>query len=232
MALINCPECDRKVSDSADTCPNCGYNIKSYLIRQKQAQVEAERKAQQKELERKRTEEQALRKQKIDAYKGKYLGTKKQRQNERLASLIRIMKRRGIHDRIQTLIWNDSIQIATDEIRVLLERADPAMERAIIQYFTKSKPTEWNNTPVLIPPKKPKIMLVKCEACEKEISPKASSCPHCGNPTGVHVCPKCNSINTRVITGTSKAASIFLWGAFAANKVVSKYECKDCGHKF
>ena len=80
MALINCPECDRKVSDSADTCPNCGYNIKSYLIRQKQAQVEAERKAQQKELERKRTEEQALRKQKIEAYKGKYLGTKKQRQ--------------------------------------------------------------------------------------------------------------------------------------------------------
>ena len=74
--------------------------------------------------------------------------------------------------------------------------------------------------------------LKPCELCGHQISSKAESCPHCGNPTGVHVCPKCNSINTRVITGTSKAASIFLWGAFAANKVVSKYECKDCGHKF
>lgn len=74
--------------------------------------------------------------------------------------------------------------------------------------------------------------LVDCMACGHQISTRAESCPHCGNPTGVHVCPKCDSINTRVITGTSKATSIFLWGAFAANKVVSKYECKDCGHKF
>ena len=152
--------------------------------------------------------------------------------NERLESLIRIMKRRGIHDRIQTLIWNDSVQIATDEIRAFLERADHAMEHALIQHFKESKPAKWDNNPVLIHPKKPTIILVECEVCEKEISPKASSCPHCGNPTGVHVCPKCNSINTRIITGTSKAASIFLWGAFAANKVVSKFECKDCGHKF
>ena len=74
--------------------------------------------------------------------------------------------------------------------------------------------------------------LILCIACRHQISKKAETCPHCGNPTGVHVCPKCNSTNTSVITGTSKAASIFLWGAFAANKVVSKYECKDCGHRF
>lgn len=73
---------------------------------------------------------------------------------------------------------------------------------------------------------------VKCVTCRKLISNKAESCPHCGNPTNVHVCPKCSSINTKIITGTSKAASIFLWGAFAANKVVSKFECKDCGHRF
>ena len=28
MALINCPECGRKVSDSAVMCPNCGFNVK------------------------------------------------------------------------------------------------------------------------------------------------------------------------------------------------------------
>ena len=29
MALVKCPECGReKVSDSAESCPNCGYAIK------------------------------------------------------------------------------------------------------------------------------------------------------------------------------------------------------------
>lgn len=27
MALINCPECQRQVSDSAYSCPQCGYPI-------------------------------------------------------------------------------------------------------------------------------------------------------------------------------------------------------------
>ena len=28
MALINCPECGKEVSDSATTCPHCGYGLK------------------------------------------------------------------------------------------------------------------------------------------------------------------------------------------------------------
>lgn len=31
MALINCPECGDKVSDTAETCPHCGYNIKKFI---------------------------------------------------------------------------------------------------------------------------------------------------------------------------------------------------------
>ena len=29
MALINCPECSKEVSDSAPSCPNCGYPLAS-----------------------------------------------------------------------------------------------------------------------------------------------------------------------------------------------------------
>jgi predicted amidophosphoribosyltransferase len=32
MALINCPECKKEISDKAEACPNCGYpinNVKS-----------------------------------------------------------------------------------------------------------------------------------------------------------------------------------------------------------
>lgn len=74
--------------------------------------------------------------------------------------------------------------------------------------------------------------LTPCPACNHPISTQAESCPNCGQPTGVHVCPKCRSVNTKVISGASKATSIFMWGVFAANKVVSRYQCKDCGHKF
>lgn len=27
MALINCPECNKEISDKATSCPNCGYNL-------------------------------------------------------------------------------------------------------------------------------------------------------------------------------------------------------------
>lgn len=79
---------------------------------------------------------------------------------------------------------------------------------------------------------KPKVQLVSCTACGHKLSPKAESCPNCGHPTGIHICPKCGSINTKPISGASKATSIALWGPFAANKVLSKFQCKDCGHKF
>lgn len=73
---------------------------------------------------------------------------------------------------------------------------------------------------------------VPCAVCKRSISPKAESCPHCGQPTGIHVCPKCGSTKTKIISGASKATSIYLWGLFAANKVLSKFQCKDCGHKW
>lgn len=74
--------------------------------------------------------------------------------------------------------------------------------------------------------------ITRCKTCYKEISNQAETCPHCGQPTGVHVCPKCGSTNTQTISDSSKAFSIFMWGAYSANKVMSKYQCKDCWHKF
>lgn len=31
MALINCPECGKQISDKAESCPNCGYRIESTI---------------------------------------------------------------------------------------------------------------------------------------------------------------------------------------------------------
>lgn len=41
MALVKCPECGgENVSDSAETCPNCGYPIKKYFQEVKEKQQE------------------------------------------------------------------------------------------------------------------------------------------------------------------------------------------------
>lgn len=36
MALIKCPECNGKVSDTADRCPHCGFNVQSCLFNDNQ----------------------------------------------------------------------------------------------------------------------------------------------------------------------------------------------------
>lgn len=74
--------------------------------------------------------------------------------------------------------------------------------------------------------------LTHCTVCKNSISSDATNCPICGHPTGVQTCPKCGSTQFKIITGASKAASIFLWGPFAAHKVLSRYRCKSCGHKW
>lgn len=38
MALINCPECGKEVSDTAQACPDCGYDIQKYLRKDTKAQ--------------------------------------------------------------------------------------------------------------------------------------------------------------------------------------------------
>ena len=48
MALIKCPECGREnVSDSAESCPDCGYGIKAHFekIKREEERKERERKA-------------------------------------------------------------------------------------------------------------------------------------------------------------------------------------------
>ena len=44
MALVKCPECGKEnVSDSADTCPNCGFGIKNYFEKKKQTELNRRR---------------------------------------------------------------------------------------------------------------------------------------------------------------------------------------------
>lgn len=65
MALIKCPECGKeKVSDSAESCPECGYNIKKHfddIRKAEQEKKEAEKK--------KKEEEERIKKEKAEQEK-------------------------------------------------------------------------------------------------------------------------------------------------------------------
>ena len=77
------------------------------------------------------------------------------------------------------------------------------------------------------------MALIKCPGCGKDVSASAKACPNCGEPIDTSIrCPKCGSTDTKVISGASKAFSVAMWGVFAANKVMSKYVCNTCNHKF
>lgn len=77
------------------------------------------------------------------------------------------------------------------------------------------------------------MALITCPDCKKQVSSNAKNCPNCGCPINTTItCPKCSSTNVQLISGASKAVSVALWGPFAANKVMSKYECMKCHHKF
>lgn len=46
MALIKCPECDKEVSSTAESCPNCGYAVKKHFDDIENAKREAEKQQQ------------------------------------------------------------------------------------------------------------------------------------------------------------------------------------------
>lgn len=71
-----------------------------------------------------------------------------------------------------------------------------------------------------------------CTSCGEFISPYAERCPHCGGVTGVHICPKCHSRNTVIISDTHKAVSAAVLGYRGNPTLWKEFRCKDCGHRF
>lgn len=53
----------------------------------------------------------------------------------------------------------------------------------------------------------------------------------CSSTTAQVTCPYCHSSNVKRITGTSKAASVALWGIFS-QKVKKSFHCNNCKSDF
>ena len=154
-------------------------------------------------------------------------------------SWIRILKRKGPYEQFIKAIENSNTDEAIKIMRAVIGKENVAVESVVIdtiingpEILRKPLPASERQVISRVSEQPVQVPLTPCRACNTQISSYAEFCPQCGHPTGIKVCPKCSSTNTKVISGASKVTSIFLWGPFAANKVVSKFQCKDCGHKW
>ena len=76
-------------------------------------------------------------------------------------------------------------------------------------------------------------MLVKCPACQKDISKEAEHCIHCGHPMSSSIkCPTCKSDNVQKISGASKVGSAVAFGIFSVGKLTKTYQCNKCGYRW
>lgn len=76
-------------------------------------------------------------------------------------------------------------------------------------------------------------VLMTCPCCGSQVSNKAKSCPSCGQPIDTAIyCPNCGSPDVKPISRLDKGVSVAMFGAFAANTVISKYRCGKCHFKF
>ena len=120
----------------------------------------------------------------------------------------------------------------TKDISVLVNTDDLSDTKEIYRYIENTGEIPYGILKKKYPNQFIKPKIKPCSTCGRSISSKAETCPHCGQHTGVHVCPRCGSTNTHVLTGFDKTVSTALWGRFAANEVLSKYWCEDCRHKW
>lgn len=122
--------------------------------------------------------------------------------------------------------FGDRYNKLSDEEKALMskeEYVNKLMQRAKLHEYEPIKNYDVIDKPVLI----------DCPACGNKVSNKAKSCPKCGHPIDTKVyCPNCGSKNVSPLSNSEKSLDTAIWGVYSTNTVMSKYKCKDCGHKF
>lgn len=228
MALIKCPECGREnVSDSAESCPNCGFGIREYYQKIK---------SEQEETEKQRREEVQRNERGI---------AQKEQEEKRIKSIPKPDKPRysiaaAICGTLCILLGGQSVA-TTDEYdierSVSAGNGDPVFQGRFLiiggviilcvgLYCFMKKVNVY------------KLAENDFETYQKETAKRQDEerlryVNEIQQKMNTMVkCPTCGSTNVEKISGASKVGKTVTFGVLAAGSISKTFHCKNCGYRW
>lgn len=237
MALIKCPECGKEnVSDSAESCPDCGYGIKAHFERLKQEE-EVKRKEEAKrkqEEERRRILEEARKEEKQKRDKA---------EAERKAETLAMLQAKMDDEKKTTTIlltwsiiwtiiaipslvcsWNGIIIVIALLCAIIgwaLVCLSKSSYNSLVSDYNLAKKNvdDYEGEKLRRAETAYKAAKINEARRQEEEALKHPKCPMCG------------STNTQRISDLNRAVSVGTMG-LASSKIGKQYECKKCKHKW
>ena len=226
MALVNCPECGRpKVSDSAVSCPDCGYAIKEHFDR---IRAEENKRKSMEETNKLEIIRERRRKETYD-----------QRQHDAIEKLESQIVSASKRTKIGIIIMVVSVLLLglilffiwkgwADSTMAYIACVSLSVGLVMAVYGVHAKHTATND-----------LELAKrdVDEYEKEEVKRAQSFADqnlaiaAQNAAKHPKCPMCGSSNTTQISTLNRAASVAAVG-LASSKIGKQYQCKNCKHKW
>lgn len=225
MALVNCPECGRvNVSDTAVSCPDCGFAIKDYYDKIK---LEEQRLQEEKALQEKREAEERHRRE-----------TAEERQKETVAGLKKQIENSSKEIRNGTIGLCISIPLAilsfalssNGSLGVLIVISVIAAIISLV--FVVSGINEKKTAISDLETAKRNL-----DEYEKNLNARIEAMVAQGqvyaakNAAKHPKCPICGSTNTERISTLNRTVSVATVG-LASSKIGKQYQCKNCKHKW
>ncbi len=218
MALIICPECGKEnVSDSAPTCPKCGFAIREHF-----ENIEKIRIANDQEIQkRKQTEEKRL----------KDIENVKQQERRRMASITipekpRFPKAAFITGNI-FLIMGGYLLYDSSFFTLLLIIIGLVILRYGYSLYSKKQSEYKLALSNFEEYQKQKIK--EQDEAEAQLKQNAKNRMEAAN--NVPKCPYCHSINIKFISMINRLISVGMVG-IASSKIGKTMECRNCGYKW
>lgn len=225
MALLKCPECGREnVSDSAISCPDCGFSIQEYLkTKQDEEYIQKEKERLQSELAKKLSEIDSLQKPQKPTISKIIMSD-----NRFVFVIFAIVAVIGLIVMIYTLAAfgkpNGFSLIATLFCSVIALIGVSDIKKGYNEKLSEYKDFEGYKQ------KKKQRVQENYDYRIKHIKTKSEvSAPVIIN-TGLK-CPVCGSRSVKRISTTSRITSVAMVG-LASSKIGKQYECKNCKHKW
>lgn len=237
MALIKCPECGREnVSDTAESCPECGYGIKAHFDKLKQ---EEENKRKE-EVKRKQDEERRIILEKAREEEHQKRIKEKQKETdetiEKLQANAKENRKATLILSVWSVIWTIIliVSIVNDFNGLITALALICSIGGWFIFFVSWGATNDSLKDIELAQKNiDEYKSVKIQRAETAYKVAQINDVRRKEEEALKhpKCPMCGSTNTQIISTLNRAISIGTVG-LASSKIGKQYECKKCKHKW